>query len=351
MNKTKVTIVSLLALVGIGLGSFLFLNNPKAIFLKRMHDTTYATKLSQSYDMKFESAFFTFGLKGESHLNGDDMLFTLDSDGLPFDMPNVEVTKIKDDAYLNAEVFPIYMSTTSSYYGSNIDVTELEELTANKHVNLYDLMVETVGKETADELKKELKNPDKSTQEAVEKYFKDLPKDKFTNTGDDVHLDLTEKDLKDLFKILLVEAGKQNDDVKEQTKNFDSAFDGFAKQFDIKTFKLTYGKTLGDTNFTFVIKDESSDFGEFKFKFATKSIKSKKITKPTTVMTSDEIKSLFEKAQSSIEAQMTEDYEIVDTYTQEDVEDMRKFLTEDEDGFTEDDQKLIDDMQKYVTEG
>lgn len=359
-------------------------SSPKTTFLKRLASRAEAEKVSMSYTLKFDeidapkeySAYtdvltdmtLTCTVQGTK----DKMYVSAETKGLEdFMGQEMEYNAyiLKDKAYVNAEA--VLGSYASEYKGYYVDIDILQ------------------GKDFYKNSKKEA-NAEKQQKEVTEiltKYLTDLDEEKFeSDDKGDVILTLNKKDIGKLTKKMLeasVETAKGDTkkELKKALKTFDSEWKKSTDDIEKMTLKISMGESTNDSKIkvTFAM-DEFSGSGSI----TTKEIKYKEPKKPkklvekkdlvqiglldeseleaeeTDTDTTEESKEATEESKDSDKSEETTEAKTEDkddTTSAVDVKgsenqdspaiaELREYLTNDDDGFTDEDQKTIEKYQR-----
>lgn len=321
--------------------------SPKDDFLKRLNDSVkseYAMKYNlQISDMKLPKSMKkeskklddTVSFKGNLNTNGKNTSLTISSNGLE------ELLKQELDAELVVIGDDIY---AKGVFGAKED--EYINLASNTKTKSTAKAKENVN---TDKIQKQIQNK-------LGDFFKNYDEKKFVKDGDNISLNLSKSDVKKIIDMSLDASienskGSTKKDFESKKKSIDKAWD------DVSTANATI--TLSkDKQIVITTTIKAEDF-HFNIKFTgnmsdyknVKTPKVKESNKSDNTDTSKDKSSVDLQSQpSSSDSSASADTQGSDTANSDEspaIKDLREYLTNDADGFTDEDAKTVD-RQKQV---
>lgn len=324
--------------------------SPKDDFLKRLNDSVkseYAMKYNlQISDMKLPNSMKkeskklddTVSFKGNLNTNGKNTSLTISTNGLEDLLKHeldAELVVIGDDIYAKGA------------FGAKED--EYINLASNKKTKSTAKAKENVD---IDKIQKQVQNK-------LGDFFKNYDEKKFVKAdkGDDISLNLSKSDVKKIIDMSLNASienskGSTKKDFKSKKKSIDKAWD------DVNTANATI--TLSkDKQIVIATTIKAEDF-YFKIKLTSNMSDYKQVKKPkvkesskksdTTDKSNNKSSVDLQSQPSSSDSSTPSDAQGSDTANSDEspaIKDLREYLTNDADGFTEEDAKTIE-RQKQV---
>lgn len=324
--------------------------SPKDDFLKRLNDSVkseYAMKYNlQISDMKLPKSMKkeskklddNISFKGNLNTNGKNTSLTISSNGLEDLLKHeldAELVVIGDDIYAKGA------------FGAKED--EYINLASNKKTKSTAKAKENVD---TDKIQKQVQNK-------LGDFFKNYDEKKFVKAdkGDDISLNLSKSDVKKIIDMSLDASienskGSTKKDFKSKKKSIDKAWDDVSTANATITLskdkQIVIATTIKAEDFHFKIKltGNMSDYKQVKKPKVNESSKKSDTTDKSKNKSSVDLQSQPSSSDSSAPSD-TQGSDTANSDESPAIKDLREYLTNDADGFTDEDAKTVE-RQKQV---
>ena len=320
VNKlwTKKRIFTYMGIITVVILTATFFLTPtnRSIFLSRLNKVVTTEQLTTDYEITVKGTDETQSATGlelekvnisgsisHDHKNTRMTATTKGLDGLPFEIPYLDIISYDNENYINVNASIEYIARVASLYGfEKVDHTKYND----QFVNIETLIRALAGDDTAKTYKEALdptQNKDANLQlkinATVTEFLKSRKSDNYSKGRDeDVVLTLEESDIKELLSNIINDIkshGSYRNDTIKSLESFINS-DEFTNQHI--TVRITMGKNIGDMNIR--ILTNGTQTGELMLSFTAKTFES--VEKPTNIMD----KETFEKAIKELQEQILE---------------------------------------------
>ena len=315
---TKKRIINYIGVSSFVILALIFFLTPtnKNIFLQRLDKMVKTEQLTTDYEVTVKGTDATQSSTGvvlekvkisgaisKDHDNTHVTVTTKGLDGLPFEVPYLDLVSYEKENYINVNASIEYIARVASLFG--FENVNHEKYNA-QYVNIETLIRTLAGEETAKTYKSALdpsqnKEVDMQSQinSTIGEFLKSRKSEQYSKGRDnDVVLSLEENDVKELItKILTVVKDKDvySKDLIASWEEFVNS-DTFTNQH--VTARITMGENIGDMNVRVLFNGEQT--GEVMITFKSKTFEP--VEKPTNIMDKDS----FDKAIQDLQNQILE---------------------------------------------
>lgn len=312
-KKRIITYIGVSSFVILALIFFLTPTN-KSTFLKRLENRVKTEQLTTDYEVTVKGTDATqsstgvvlekvniSGVLSKDHDNTHITVTTKGLEGLPFEVPYLDLVSYEKENYINVNSSIEYIARVASLYG--FDKVDHEKYN-DYYVNIETLIRTLAGEETAKSYKSALdpsQNKEVDIQSKINskigEFLKSRKSDQYSKGRDnDVILSLEENDIKELIMTVLKVISDNEVYSKDLLESWDKVLNSETFTNQHITARITMGENIGDMNVRVLFNGEQT--GEVMINFKSKTFEP--VEKPTKIMDQDTFNKAIQDLQNQI---------------------------------------------------